>query len=115
MVAASLLDNYNRIVRKIRDEPSLVRTGSAAGKANALASTRAGVPVTAGASVYARLAIVKVYTEPRAGSKVMGTLKRAEEAIATGDERDGFVKIDGENVSGGWVQRTLVATQPAVQ
>jgi len=26
-----------------------------------------------------------------------------------------FVKIDGENVSGGWVQRTLVATEPAPQ
>jgi hypothetical protein len=113
MVAASLLDNYNRIVVKIRNEPGLVRTGSAAGRANARASTREGAPVTAGASVYARLATVKVYTEPRAGSKVMGTLKRSEEAIATGEERDGFVRIDGENVAGGWVQRTLVATQPA--
>ena len=36
-----------------------------------------------------------------------------EEAIATGEERDGFVKIDGENVAGGWVQRTLVASAPA--
>jgi hypothetical protein len=67
--------------------------------------------MSAGASVYARLASVKVYAEPRAGSKVMGTLKRSEEAIATGEERDGFVKVDGENVSGGWVQRTLVAAQ----
>ncbi|MCS0612441.1 SH3 domain-containing protein [Massilia kyonggiensis] len=115
MVAASLLDNYNRIVARIRNEPSLVRTSSAASKVNAQASTREGMPVTAGASVYARLATVKVYTEPRSSSKVMGTLKRSEEAIATGEERDGFVKIDGENVSGGWVQRTLVATQPAPQ
>jgi len=115
MVAASLLDNYNRIVVKIRNQPTLVYASSAASKANAHASTREGVPVTAGASVYARLASVKVYTEPRTSSKVMGTLKRSEEAIATGEERDGFVKVDGENVSGGWVQRTLVATQPAPQ
>nr|WP_314544206.1 hypothetical protein [uncultured Massilia sp.] len=115
MVAASLLDNYNRIVVKIRNEPSLVRASSAASKANAQASTQAGTPVLAGSSVYARLATVKVYTEPRSSSKLMGTLKRSEEAIATGEERDGFVKIDGENVSGGWVQRTLVATQAAPQ
>jgi len=115
MVAASLLDNYNRIVQKIRNEPSLVRSSSAASKVNAQASTQAGAPVSAGASVYARLASIKVYTEPRAASKVMGTLKRSEEAIATGEERDGFVKVDGENVSGGWVQRTLVATQRAAQ
>jgi curli biogenesis system outer membrane secretion channel CsgG len=115
MVAASLLDNYNRIVVKIRDQPTLVRTGSAIGRVNARASSQAGVPVSAGASVFARLATVKVYTEPRAGSKVMGSLKRSEEAIATGEERDGFVRIDGENIAGGWVQRTLVATQPAPQ
>jgi hypothetical protein len=98
MVAASLLDNYN---------------SSAASRVNAGASTREGTPVTAGASVFARLSNVKVFSEPRAGSKLMGTLKRSEEAIATGEEKDGFVRIDGENVSGGWVQKTLVATAPA--
>jgi curli biogenesis system outer membrane secretion channel CsgG len=113
MVAASLLDNYNRIVQKIRNQPSLVHASSAISKVNAHASTLAGTPVSAGASVFARLAMVKVYTEPRASSKVLGTLRRSEEAIATGEERDGFVKIDGENIAGGWVQRTLVATQPA--
>jgi curli biogenesis system outer membrane secretion channel CsgG len=115
MVAASLLDNYNRIVLKIRNEASLVRTGSAISKVNAQASTLAGTPVAAGASVFARLSTVKVYSEPRPGSKVMGTLRRSEEAIATGEERDGFVRIDGENVAGGWVQRTLVVMQRAPQ
>jgi hypothetical protein len=115
MVAASLLDNYNKIVQTIRNQSSLVKTSSAASKVNAGASTREGVPVAPGASVYARLAQVKVFSEPRASSKQMGTLKRSEEAIATGEEKDGFVRIDGENVSGGWVQKTLVSTAPAPQ
>jgi hypothetical protein len=113
MVAASLLDNYNKIVMAVRNQASLVKTSSAASRVNAGASTREGTPVTAGASVFARLSNVKVFSEPRAGSKLMGTLKRSEEAIATGEEKDGFVRIDGENVSGGWVQKTLVATAPA--
>ncbi len=115
MVAASLLDNYNRIVMTVRTLPSLVKSSSTASRINATASLREGTPVTAGASVYARLGSVKVFSEPRAGSKLMGSLKRSEEAIATGEERDGFVKIDGENVSGGWVQRTLITTTPAPQ
>lgn len=115
MVAASLLDNYNKVVQTIRNQPSLVKTSSAASKVNAGASTREGVPVAAGASVYARLATVKVFTEPSAKSKLMGTLQRSEEAIATGEEKNGFVQVDGENVSGGWVQRTLVTTAPAQQ
>jgi curli biogenesis system outer membrane secretion channel CsgG len=113
MVAASLLDNYNRIVQTIRNQPSLVKTASAESRVNASASTRAGVPIAPGSSVFARLSSVKVFAEPRMGSKLMGTLKKSEEAIATGEERDGFVRIDGENVQGGWVQRTLVSTQPA--
>ena len=115
MVAASLLDNYNKIVMTVRNQASLVKTSSAASKGNAGASTREGMPVAAGASVFARLSSVKVFAEPRAGSKLMGTLKRSEEAIATGEEKDGFVRIDGENVSGGWVQKTLVSTAPAPQ
>jgi hypothetical protein len=115
MVAASLLDNYNKIVMTIRNQPSLTKTSSAASKVNAAASTREGVPVGAGASVYARLATVKVFSEPTAKSKPVGTLQRSEEAIATGEEKNGFVQIDGENVSGGWVQRTLVTTAPAAQ
>lgn len=115
MVAASLLDNYNKIVATIRNQASLVKTRSHVSGVNAGASTREGTPVGAGASVFARLATVKVFSEPRSGSKLMGSLKRSEEAIATGEERDGFVRIDGENVSGGWVQRTLVTTAPAQQ
>lgn len=115
MVAASLLDNYNKIVQTIRNQASLVKTNSAQSKVNAGNSTREGVPVAAGASVYARLSTVKVFTDASAKSKVMGTLSRSEEAIATGEEKNGFVQIDGENVAGGWVQRSLVSTAPAQQ
>jgi hypothetical protein len=115
MVAASLLDNYNKIVMTVRNQSSLIKTSSAASKVNAGNSTREGVPVAAGNSVFARLSSVKVFSEPRASSKLMGTLRRSEEAIATGEEKDGFVRIDGENVSGGWVQKTLVTTAPAPQ
>ncbi len=115
MVAASLLDNYNKIVMTVRNQASLVRTGSVASETNAHASTQAGTPVGAGAIVSARLASVRVFSEPRTTSKVLGALKRSEEAIATGEERDGFVKIDGENVAGGWVQRSLIASQSAPQ
>ena len=76
---------------------------------------RAGEPVSAGAVVFSRLSSVKVYSEPRSSSKVLATLKRSDEAIATGEEQNGYVKIDSDGVSGGWVQRTLVATEPAPQ
>lgn len=41
LIAASLLDNYNRIVQTIRDKPSLIQSTSAASKANAARSVQA--------------------------------------------------------------------------
>ena len=49
LIAASLLDNFNKIVLAVRDRPSLIRNNSAAAGANAAAATRAtgSAPVAA--------------------------------------------------------------------
>jgi hypothetical protein len=41
LIAASLLDNYNRVVAAVRDKPSLVQSTSASSQANAAASVQA--------------------------------------------------------------------------
>jgi len=41
LIAASLLDNYNRVVQSIRSRPTLIKGMSAASQANAATSTRA--------------------------------------------------------------------------
>lgn len=41
LIAASLLDNFNRIVQQVRDKPSLVRSTSQASRANAAQSIQA--------------------------------------------------------------------------
>lgn len=41
LLAASLLDNYNRIVQQVRNKPALVQASSASSRANAQASVRA--------------------------------------------------------------------------
>ncbi|MFN3859882.1 MAG: CsgG/HfaB family protein [Roseateles sp.] len=107
LIAASFLDNYNKIVLAIRDQESLVRSSSAAGDANAAASTKAGAPVNAGQMFVAKIANVKVYASPSRDSKVVATLSRSDELVASGDVKDGFIHVDAANFSG-WVQRTLV-------
>lgn len=107
VVAASLLDNYNRIVLEIRDKPQLLKNSSAAGDANAAAATRAEAPQQPGQMLQARIANVKAYAEPSRDSKVVATLQRSDELVATGEVKNGFVRVDAANFSG-WVQRTLV-------
>jgi curli biogenesis system outer membrane secretion channel CsgG len=107
VIAASLLDNWNHIVVAIRDNPSLIKTHSESGDVNAANSTRAGIPVKAGEIYMARIANVKVYSGPSKDSKVLGTLAKTDELIASGDQKNGFIQVDSSNVSG-WVQRSLV-------
>uniref|UniRef100_UPI00129041EC SH3 domain-containing protein n=1 Tax=Escherichia coli TaxID=562 RepID=UPI00129041EC len=107
LIAASFLDNYNKIVLAIRDQDSLIRTGSASGDANAAASTQAGAPIPAGQMLAAKISNVKAYAAPSRDSKVVATRNRSDELVATGEVKDGFVKVDAANFSG-WVQRTLV-------
>jgi len=108
VIAASLLDNWNRIVVTIRDNPQLIRTSSDAGDANAAGSTRAGAPQKAGEVLLARINNVKVYAGPSRDAKVVATLQRSDELIASGEQKNGFVQVDAANFSG-WVQKTLVA------
>ena len=107
VVAASFLDNYNRIVLSIRDQAQLIKPSSAAGDANAAQSTRAEAPMKPGQMLAAKIANVRVYAEPSRESAVVGTLQRNDDLVATGDVKNGFVMVDTANFSG-WVQRTLV-------
>jgi len=107
VIAASLLDNWNHIVVAIRDNPSLIKTHSESGDVNAANSTRAGAPAKAGEILMARIANVKIYAGPSKDSKVLGTLSKTDELIASGDQKNGFVQVDSSNYSG-WVQRSLV-------
>ena len=107
VIAASLLDNWNNIVIAIRDNPSLIKTHSESGDVNAANSTRAGAPQKAGEMLMARIDNVKVYAGPSKDSKVLATLSKTDELIASGDQKNGFVQVDSSNFSG-WVQKTLV-------
>lgn len=108
VIAASFLDNFNNIVLQIRDKPQLIKQSSAAGDANAAVSTKAEAPQQAGQMLMAKIDKVKVFAEPSKESQVVATLKRTDELVATGETKNGFVKVDSAEFSG-WVQRTLVA------
>jgi hypothetical protein len=55
----------------------------------------------------AKIANVKVYAEPSREAKVVATLQRSDDLVATGEVKSGFVRVDSANFSG-WVLRTLV-------
>ncbi|WP_425257028.1 CsgG/HfaB family protein [Rubrivivax sp. RP6-9] len=69
LIAASLLDNYNKIVQSVRDKPSLVRARSEASRANAANSVQA-TPLTPAAPA-ATLAPAGVVVSPAPRDRVV--------------------------------------------
>ena len=106
LVAGALLDNYNNIVRDIRDDPSLLAPISEVGQQNAEESLQAS-NFQAGAVLSAKLANVKVTDEPDKGSVVVATLTKGEEVVFLGESQDGFLLIQGAEAEG-WVREILM-------
>ena len=51
---------------------------------------------------------VKLLAEPRDGARTAATLKKTDELVFLGEEKDGFVKVQGTD-GDGWVKKTLVS------
>ena len=106
LVAGALLDNYNNIVRDIRDDPSLLASTSEVGQQNAEASLQAS-SFQPGAVLSAKLANVKVTAAADKGSEVVATLAKGEEVVFLGESEDGFLLIQGAEAEG-WVREILM-------
>jgi Curli production assembly/transport component CsgG len=95
LIAASLLDNFNKIVQTIRDKPSLIRSTSQASQQNAAQSIRAtgnNAPAAAAVSVAAPAAAA----QPRAGSALPpGLFGAFNGQFAGGNESGNFSLVVG--------------------
>jgi Curli production assembly/transport component CsgG len=107
LIAASFLDNWNNIVKNIRNNPSLIQAkAGAASQANASNSVQAD----AGAVWVAKIAGIKALAEPRDGAKEVATLGRSDEVVAEGEEKNGYMKVATAKGSG-WVKTIMMRKQ----
>ncbi len=108
IVAASFADNYNNIVRVVRNDPSLQRdVGTLAQEAAAGGSTKAGAVYNEGDVLYPKIAGVKIMGSAGEAGKAVATLVKGEELIYMGEEQNGFLKVESGK-GGGWVKKILV-------
>jgi hypothetical protein len=106
VIAASLMDNYNNIVRSVRSQPSLQRdVGTLADEAGK--KTQGGAVFNEGDTIVPKLGNLKVYASPSDSAKTVATLSKGEEMIFMGEEQGGYLKIESSN-GGGWVKKVLV-------
>lgn len=107
VIVASFLDNWNNIVRNIRNNPSLVQArAGVASQQNAAASVKANAGA-AGDVMVPKIAGVKVLRQPRDGGGDLQTLGRNDEVILAGDEQNGYTKVTTSR-GDGWVKSILL-------
>jgi hypothetical protein len=108
IIAAALLDNYNNVVRAIRNDPSLHRNvGTLKEEAALGGAKRSGAVFEEGDVLVPKIANVKLLAEPGDSSRVVATLDRGEELVVIGPARDGYVNVQTAEATG-WVRAVLV-------
>jgi hypothetical protein len=108
IIAASFLDNYNNIVRVVRNDPNLQRAvGSLAQEAAAGGSTKAGAVFAEGDVLIPKIASIKLLRAPSDSAPTIATLGKSDEMIYMAEEKAGFVKVESGK-GAGWVKKILV-------
>jgi curli biogenesis system outer membrane secretion channel CsgG len=108
IIAAALLDNYNSIVRVVRDDPSLQRSVATLKEEAAAGGTKSAGPVfSEGDVLVPKIGNVRILAQPVDTAKIIATLGRADELVVVGPSRDGYVNVQGATAAG-WVRTLLV-------
>ena len=108
IIAAAFMDNYNKVVTVVRNDPSLQRkVGTLKQEAAAGGATRAGAVFAEGDVLMPKIANVKLLAQPSDTAKPLATLARTDELVVIGESKDGFINVQGATASG-WVKIVLV-------
>lgn len=108
IIAAALMDNYNKVVTVVRNDPSLLRNvGNLKQEAAAGGAKKAGAVFEEGDVLIPKIANVKLVAEPSDTAKPLVTLGRADEVVVVGPLTDGYVHVQGPTATG-WVKVVLM-------
>jgi hypothetical protein len=109
IIAAAFMDNYNKVVRVIRDDPSLQRNvGTLKQEAASGGAKKAGAVFSEGDVLLPKIANVRLLADAVDTAKVVATLGKNDELVVVGGEKNGYVNVQTASASG-WVRIVLVA------
>ena len=107
IIAAAFMDNYNGIVNAVRGDPALQRNVGTLAQEAAAGNKKAGAVFNEGDVLSPKIANVKLMAEPSDTAKTVATLPRTEELVVVGEEKNGFIQVQGAG-GAGWVKIVLM-------
>lgn len=110
VIAASYMDNYNNIIKQLKDDATMMARAEKFDPSKLVSgdAAKAGAVYNEGDVLYPKIDNVKVLSAPQDGAKVAGTVKKSDELVFLGEDRDGYLKVQGASAEG-WVKKTLVS------
>jgi hypothetical protein len=110
IIAAALMDNYNKLVTAVRNDPSLQRkVGTLKEEAAKGGAAKAGAVFSEGDVLTPKIGNVQMRADAADTAKVTATLARGDEVIVTGKEKDGYIQVTNAAGTAGWVKIVLVS------
>jgi len=107
IITASFADNYNNIVRVVRNDPNLQRdVGSLGQEAASGGKVKAGIVFIEGDILLPKISNVKLMSEPNGSSSVVTTLSKSDEMIFMGEEVNGYLLVETSK-GGGWIKKVF--------
>ena len=110
VIASSYLDNYNNVVTTLKADAAMMARAQTfdASKLVSGDAAKAGVVFAEGDVLCPKIDNIKLLAAPQDGATVNANLKKSDELVFLGEEKDGFLKVQGA-MAEGWVKKTLVA------
>jgi curli biogenesis system outer membrane secretion channel CsgG len=110
IIASSYLDNYNNVITAIKADPAMVARQQKfdASKLVSGDATKAGATYAEGDVLGPKIDNIKLLATPSDAAKVNAVLKKTDDLVFLGEEKDGFLKVQGSSAEG-WVKKTLVS------
>ena len=109
IIAAAFMDNYNKVVSVVRNDPSLQRNvGTLKQEAAAGGTTKAGAVFSEGDVLMPKIAQRQAARRSRPiRPRPLATLARTDELVVIGAEKNGFINVQSATASG-WVKIVLM-------
>jgi hypothetical protein len=108
IIAAAFMDNYNSVIKVVRNDPSLQRNvATLKQEAAAGGATKAGAVFNEGDVLVPKIANIKLLAQPSDSAKIIATLGRGDELVVIGAEKDGYINVQGA-AAAGWIKIVLI-------
>jgi hypothetical protein len=108
IIAAAFMDNFNKVVSTVRNDPALRRNvGTLKQEAAAGGTKKAGAVFAEGDVLMPKIGNVKLMADPADAAKPLATLARTDELVVIGAEKDGYINVQSATATG-WVKIVLM-------